>query len=301
MDDKYYKVISANSESPTKEFDYSEYLPKGGSAGAWLPEIAGAKIGGEGYYVSKHWRVWYAEGARVYEVECEGLSAEKINGVEKQACCRRVRLLRDCTEELLASASDGNFNRGAGNSGRANEGDCNTGSCNIGSRNTGSLNDGDFNTGDSNTGIDNVGDNNLGSLNAGSGNVGHSNTGGNNVGSFNSGHYNRGHANSGSFNVGNRNTGKWNVCNYSSGFFNTREPFAVMFDKPTSLRVSQVRLPKWLQKGDIRAALESADEADLLATFALPNFDAEIFERITGVGAAQINAAIERAKARRKP
>ena len=273
----FYFCTIQNSASPTKEFDYSAYLPSCDCAGIWLPEIPDAKIRGKGYYVSKNWRIWYVDGARIFEVECEGLDVEVLNGVEKQACCKRMRLLRDVTDELVNTISDTNFNCGNGNLGRSNDGDCNIGDFNKGSRNVGNLNVGDFNTGDSNTGIDNVGNDNLGSLNSGSSNKGHSNTG-----SFNTG----------SFNVGNRNSGKWNVCNYSSGFFNTQEPVAIMFNKPTNLKVSQIRLPKWLQKKNLLDAIENADVADLEATFLLPNFSPEIFEQITNISVAQIKTAI---------
>ena len=294
MGGKYYKVILHNSASPTREFDYTRYLPRGGSAGEWLPAVENTAIRSGGYYVSKNWRIWYVEGARVFEVECEGLVSENLNGVEKQACCRRIRLLREVTDECRAENSDAALNKGCGNIGKANVGDANIGNFNIGSRNVGNLNSGDFNTGDSNTGIDNVGNDNLGSLNSGSSNVGHSNTGSFNRGSFNSGDYNTGHANSGSFNRGNRNSGKWNLCNYSNGFFNTRSPEVYMFDKPTGLTAAEVRLPKWLQKGDLEVSLKSADADDLRATFALPNFDAAIFERITGISAERISEEIER-------
>lgn len=293
MSEKYYKVIGGNELSPTREFDYSAYLPTGKNAGEWLPEIADAQIRKQGYYVSKNWNFWYVANARVFEVECEGVLREELNGVEKQACCRRMRFLRDITDEVVPTLSDVRNNFGSSNLGLSNKGDCNIGDFNEGSRNVGNLNLGDFNTGDSNTGIDNVGDNNKGSLNVGSSNIGHSNTGSFNKGSFNSGDFNTGHANSGSFNKGNRNTGKWNVCNYSSGFFNTQEPFAVMFNRPTTLKTSEIRLPKWLQKQDIKLALIQADVDDLLATFSLPNFDAEIFQQITGISEAEIRKQID--------
>ena len=293
MSEKYYKVIAKNSASPTKEFDYTLYLPTETTAGKWLPEIPDAKIRGKGYYISKNWRIWYVEGARIFEAECEGVEVEILNGVEKQACCKRMRLLRDVTEELISSISDERFNNGKGNLGRSNDGDFNIGDFNKGSRNTGNLNLGDFNTGDSNTGIDNVGNDNFGSLNSGSSNKGHSNTGSFNVGSFNAGDNNKGHANTGSFNVGNRNTGKWNVCNYSSGFFNTQEPKAVLFNRPTNFKVSEIRLPKWLQKRDLHKAIENADITDLESTFALPNFDADIFEQITGISVNYIQDSIK--------
>lgn len=299
MADEYYKVILPDGTSPTKEFDYGAYLPSSGAPGPWLPEIKDAQIRKKGYYVSKYWRFWYREGARVFVCQCKGLVCESTNGVEKQACCSTLRLVKEITQEALAQPSDKNFNLGNFNTGLSNIGEANPGNFNIGSRNTGSLNMGDFNTGDSNTGIDNVGDENLGSLNTGSHNTGHSNSGSFNKGSYNSGDYNEGHANSGSFNKGNRNTGKWNACNYSSGFFNTLEPCAVMFDKPTNIKVSQVRLPKWLQKPDIKKALSEAETGDIMSTFDLPNFDAEIFERITGIGKEQILKAAEEAARRR--
>lgn len=298
MPQTYYKVILTDGTSPTKEFDYAPYMPRDGAAGAWLPEIPDARVGGRGYYVSKHWRIWYKAGARVFECQCRGVSAEELNGVEKQACCKTLRFVREITAEIAAEVGDARFNKGSGNVGLSNAGDSNIGDFNIGSRNVGNLNNGDFNTGDSNTGIDNVGNDNRGSLNSGCSNVGHSNTGSSNRGSYNSGDFNTGHANSGSFNRGNRNTGKWNVCNYSSGFFNTAEPPVYMFDKPTHLRASQIRLPKWLQKPDLRAALESADAADLRATFELPNFDPEIFKQITGISADEILCRIDGAQTR---
>ena len=73
-----------------------------------------------------------------------------------------------------------------------------------------------------------------------------------------------------------------------------------MFDKPTNIKVSQVRLPKWLQKPDIKKALAEAEAGDIMSTFDLPNFDAEIFERITGIGKEQILKAAEEAARRRE-
>lgn len=218
MDGKYYKVLGGKGLSPCTLFDYTPFLPKDGKAGAWLPEIDSAKMSSDGYYVSKYWNMWYSEGARIYEVEIDGADASGRYAVEDQICCRRIRLLRDATEELLPLLRDANFNLGESNTGERNIGSFNTGERNLGKRNTGKLNSGDFNTGDNNTGIDNVGDKNVGSANVGSLNIGHSNTGDGNVGSYNSGHYNKGNANSGSFNAGNRNSGKWNLGSYNAGF-----------------------------------------------------------------------------------
>ena len=290
MDGKYYKVLGGKGLSPCTLFDYTPFLPKDGVAGAWLPEIDSAKMSSDGYYVSKYWNMWYSEGARIYEVEIDGADASGRYAVEDQICCRRIRLLRDATDELLPLLRDANFNLGEHNTGERNIGSFNTGERNLGKRNTGKLNSGDFNTGDNNTGIDNVGDKNVGSANVGSLNVGHSNTGDGNVGSYNSGHYNKGNANSGSFNAGNRNSGKWNLGSYNAGFFNTRDAPLYMFDKPVeNLRASQVVLPKWLNSPNPRDSFESAAPADIAKTLRLPNFDYAVFEKITGISKADFD------------
>ena len=304
MAEKYYKVIAQNGLSPTKSFDYSEYLPKGGKAGKWLPEIENAEIRKSGYYASKYWNMWYVEGARIYEVEVEGVEKSETFGVEKQICCAKMRLLRDVTEELLATlapaetqpnavqespCNTGIFNTGIGNTGSFNPGNFNTGN-----RNTGNLNRGDFNTGDSNSGIDNVGDNNDGSANVGCNNIGHSNTGNGNIGSFNTGDFNRGYANCGSFNKGNRNVGNWNIGSYNAGFFNTEDSCVRMFNKPTNLKISELKLPKWLNFRDAKSAFLKAENSEAEAALKLPNFDFEIFEKVTGISKADFERKLGR-------
>ena len=294
MDGKYYKVLGGKGLSPCTLFDYTPFLPKDGKAGAWLPEIGSAKMSSDGYYVSKYWNMWYSEGARIYEVEIDGADASGRYAVEDQICCRRIRLLRDATEELLPLLRDANFNLGESNTGERNIGSFNTGERNLGKRNTGKLNSGDFNTGDNNTGIDNVGDKNVGSANVGSLNIGHSNTGDGNVGSYNSGHYNKGNANSGSFNAGNRNSGKWNLGSYNAGFFNTRDAPLYMFDKPVeNLKAPQVVLPKWLNSPNPRDSFESAAPGDIAKTLQLPNFDYAVFEKITGISKADFDRKLD--------
>lgn len=290
----YYKVLAKDAFSPTTQFDYSPYLPQNGKAGKWLPEIEKAQIRKAGYYVSRYWNMWYEEGCRIYEVECKGLLLGDENGVEKQACCAQIRLLKDVTESLVGfldlstfgEFEKPRFNTGPGNTGLRNTGSYNSGNFNTGSRNTGNLNSGDFNTGDNNTGIDNVGDNNIGSANSGCSNIGHSNSGNFNKGSYNTGKCNTGHCNTGSFNVGNSNVGKWNVGNYHCGFFNTKEAPIMMFNKPANVKISQVKMPLFLNEKDCKAAFEKTTLKDIQDALALPNFDFEIFEAITGISKA---------------
>ncbi len=288
MSVKYYKVLLLSGKSPTKEFDYSPYLPKDGNAGNWLPKIENAYPTKEGYYVSQYWNFWYEDGARIFEVEVgENIPVIDEHGVSKQLCCATLRLLKDVTDELLENPpSDERFNMGESNSGLRNIGSFNTGEFNIGKRNTGKLNLGDFNTGDSNKGIDNVGDFNIGSANSGSNNCGHSNSGDFNVGSYNTGSHNKGNANTGSFNVGSRNSGRWNKGSFHAGHFNTQNATVMMFNKPCPIPLSEIKFPLWLNKPNPREAFESATIEDLQKTLALPNFDFAIFEEITGISEA---------------
>ncbi len=292
MDEKYYKVIDSKAKSICTRFDYNDYLPRNGKAGEWLPKIDNI-LDGDGYYISKYWNMWYAEGARVYEVDFKGSLLSTDRGVEKQICCSQIRFLRDVTDELVPTLSDSKFNLGAENTGERNLGAHNTGDRNIGNRNTGKLNKGDFNTGDCNEGIDNVGDNNKGSANVGSRNKGHSNTGDFNEGSYNSGSFNKGNSNTGNFNVGNRNTGKWNIGNYNCGHFNIGNALPTMFGKPVDPNVyAKLILPNWLNKKDIKAAFEEASIQEIEKTLSLPNFDHDIFEKITGISKADFESKL---------
>ncbi len=289
VSEAYYKVLNANGVAPTTGFDYSAYLPKDGKPGPWLPEISGAQISKQGYYLSKHWNMWYEDGARVYLAEFKGAVMPDIPGAQERICCGSIRLLKDITDELASSLQQdypgcGKFNISRCNTGFRNAGKSNTGSFNDGALNTGDYNKGDFNTGNRNSGIDNAGDFNSGNCNCGDYNKGNYNSGDSNTGWRNSGDFNVGHGNSGSFNRGNRNSGKWNVGDCHCGFFNEGNAPTYMFNKPVSLPYKEIKLPKWLAKPPLRDSFESAELSELEETLKLPNFDFDIFERITGIG-----------------
>ncbi len=292
MDEKYYKVLGEEALSICTRFDYSPYLPKGNLEGDWLPKIENATLKDEGYYISKYWNMWYSEGARIYEVDFRFPSTQD-SAVEDQICCGQIRLIRDVTDELVKTLSDSNFNLAPHNTGERNLGSYNTGERNLGERNTGKLNKGNFNTGDCNIGIDNVGDFNKGSANVGSKNVGHSNTGDFNKGSYNSGSHNVGNSNTGNFNVGNRNTGKWNVGSYNCGHFNIGDGVPMMFGKPVNPDIyAKLIFPKWLNKKDIRTAFDEASKEDVEKALLLPNFDYDIFEKITGISKSDFESKL---------
>ena len=176
---------------------------------------------------------------------------------------------------------------------------------NTGNWNTGNYNTGNWNTGNSNTGYYNTGNYNTGNWNTGYYNTGNYNTGDSNTGNSNTGYYNTGNSNTGNYNTGNSNTGDFNTCNNSSGFFCTQEPKAIIFNIESDMTVDEFRRSKYY------AALISAPfilvehKNDELITHAykdacakwwekmtpenkeviksMPNFDAEIFEEITGI------------------
>ena len=116
---------------------------------------------------------------KVAEVIAHG---EVIQGDDK-CCTNDLEVVREISwQEVLTLV-----NTGKACTGRCNTGDWNTGDCNTGSRNTGDWNTGDWNTGSRNTGDCNTGDCNTGSRNTGDCNTGDCNTGDWNLSSFNTG------------------------------------------------------------------------------------------------------------------
>ena len=159
--------------------------------------------------------------------------------------------------------------------------------------NTGYMNTGDRNTGDWNTGYRNMGDRNTGYRNMGDGNTGYMNT-------------------------GDRNTGDWNTGDWNTGCFNVDEPPVRIFGKETSVKREDIIWPDcfffetiiwvpsdtmtdaekknnpshettggYLKEVDYKEAwanaLKDLSDENRLKILALPNYDPDIFEEITGV------------------
>ena len=101
---------------------------------------------------------------KVAEVIAHG---EVIQGDDK-CCTNDLEVVREISwQEVLTLV-----NTGKACTGRCNTGDCNTGDCNTGNRNTGDCNTGDCNTGNRNTGNRNTGNRNTGDWNLSSFNTG---------------------------------------------------------------------------------------------------------------------------------
>ena len=142
-----------------------------------------------------------------------------------------------------------------------------------------------------------------------------------NSGDCNSGKCNSGNRNSGDCNSGNRNSGDWNSGDWNSGYFNTNEPLVRIFNKETNLKREEIHFPyflyfdlttwvshdtatdeeKKLHKEEIencggflktleykeafRLAWNKASKEEHKKLLELPNWDNEIFKKISGIDA----------------
>ena len=108
---------------------------------------------------------------KVAEVEALG-EIDKDNDDTKH-CTNKIKIVRELAwEEVLTlcnsgNRNSGNRNSGDWNSGNRNSGDCNSGDWNSGDRNSGNRNSGDCNSGDWNSGNRNSGDWNITSFSNG--------------------------------------------------------------------------------------------------------------------------------------
>mgnify|MGYP002765322648 CR=1 FL=1 len=237
---------------------------------------------------------------KVAEVEAIGLVETQGN----KSVTDKIKIVREIEwQELLTIVNEGN--------------DC-TGLCNTGDRNTGNWNTGNWNTGNCNTGDRNTGDCNTGDCNTGNWNTGNWNTGNRNTGNCNTGNRNTGNRN-----TGDRNTGDWNSTNFSTGFFNSEQQPIYMFNQPTNMQrndicdLAGIRILNWnyedswwiysenmsaeekavhpehettggyLKTVGFKTACKtmwnSLDDDEKEAVKAIPNFDADVFEEITGI------------------
>ena len=182
-------------------------------------------------------------------------------------------------------------------------------------------NSGYGNSGDRNSGDSNSGDRNSGHGNSGNSNFGSWNSGNSNSGYGNSGNWNSGYGNSGDGNSGGRNSGNWNSGHGNSGFFNSTAPKTIYVfnkridksewekaEKPkfiyeigTTYWISESKMTGedkkndtnfYVRRGQLKTrtykeawkiAYDNASKEDIEKLKKLPNFDADVFEEITGI------------------
>ena len=217
--------------------------------------------------------------------------------------------------------NSGNWNTGDQNSGNQNTGDQNSGNQNTGDQNSGDWNSGHQNSGHQNSGYQNSGHQNSGYQNSGDQNSGDWNSGNWNSGNWNSGDWNSGNWNSGDFcsgdfNLNDNESGcfcteestirmfdketnmtfkEWrNSEAYKILAGNFRRsvcwiPSDEMTDDEKNAYPKHKTTGGYLRTQDIKQGFLKAweclsdDEKDIIRS--IPNFDAEKFERITGIKA----------------
>lgn len=181
-----------------------------------------------------------------------------------------------------------------------------------------------------NTGNDSTGYRSTGDYSTGNWSTGNWSTGNRSTGDCSTGDYSTGYSSTGNHSTGNWSTGNWSISNYSTGHFSTidysgfgafnkpctpeewdkaKKPRFIFFDLTEWIFESEMtdqekeKNPSYKTTGgylkvyEYRAAWKkawdgaSADDKELL--FKLPNFDADIFEEITGIDVRQKEETIE--------
>ena len=100
--------------------------------------------------------------------EIEALGTIDDSGDKEKYCTNKIKIVRELTwHEVLDLVNTGKDNTGRGNAGNWNAGNRNTGRGNAGNWNAGNRNAGNRNTGRGNTGDENTGDENTGNRNTG--------------------------------------------------------------------------------------------------------------------------------------
>ena len=240
---------------------------------------------------------------KVAEVEALG-EIDKDNDDTKH-CTNKIKIVRELAwEEVLTLCNSGNRNSGNRNSGNCNSGDCNSGNCNSGDCNSGNWNSGNWNSGDCNSGNCNSGDCNSGDCNSGNWNSGN----------WNSGDWNSGNRNSGDWNITSFSNGCFNTEEPKIYLFDKPYDWTYRDWLNSHARYILNNMPTdkldWVYSEDMtdeekekhpehettggflrtrsksserQAWWKRLDEHRKKEVKSIPNFDATIFKRITGI------------------
>ena len=214
---------------------------------------------------------------------------------DSKCCTNKIQIVEEISwEDVLRMV-----NLGKGNAGLCNSGDWNSGNRNSGDRNSGNRNSGDWNSGDCNSG-----DRNSGNWNSGN----------RNSGNRNSGNWNSGDCNSGDWNKTNFSNGCFNTEEPKIFLFNKPSDWTYRDWLNSDARYLLNQIPRnvvdWIWSDDmtdeekeqhpeyevVGGYLKILDESECGQLWwdslserykniikAMPNFDKEIFEDVTGI------------------
>ena len=233
--------------------------------------------------------------------EIEALGTIDDSGDKEKYCTNKIKIVRELTwHEVLDLVNTGKDNTGRGNAGNWNAGNWNTGRGNAGNWNAGNRN-----TGNRNTGNWNAGNRNAGNWNTGRGNTGDENTGDENTGNRNTGDWNSTDFSTGCFNTKEEKIrlfnkrSKWTYRDWRCS--SARD---LMCDCPYTKTVwinekymtdsEKEENSTWKRTGGYLKTIEVTDEdkqkwwdnlddEDQEEIKSLPNFDKDIFKKITGI------------------
>jgi len=248
---------------------------------------------------------------RVAEVIAHGTVLEE----ENKCCTDKLEIVREIPwDEVLQIVNAGKQCTGLRNSGDRNSGYYNSGDCNSSSFNSGDYNSGNRNSGDYNSGSCNSGYYNSGYYNSGDRNSGDRNSGSCNSGSCNSGSCNSGSCNSGDWNDTCFSNGCFNTVEPKIYLFDKPSDWTFRDWQSSEACCLMARIDmgasKWIREKDMtdeeKAAhpehqttggyLKKPDTSECAQIWwnglsdrqrniikAIPNFDPEIFCKITGI------------------
>ena len=251
---------------------------------------------------------------KVAEIEAYG---EIDTNDNKKYCTNKIKIVRELSwKEVLKLVNTGVNNNGYANIGDNNDGNGNVGNSNVGGGNTGHHNNGRFNSGSCNIGDENTGMHNRGNRNTGSYNTGTHNTGYYNIGYRNTGNFNYGDNNVGDWNISNFSTGVFNTDEEEPKIFMFNKPSNMtladwrisdakfimshcphnsvewisecyMSDKEKKENPSYKTTGGYLKvevpKNSPQKWWNNLPQMKKNIVMGLPNFDADIFKKITGI------------------
>ena len=225
--------------------------------------------------------------------------------VADKCCTNKLEIMREIPwNELLEIVNTGRLCTGLGNSGNYNSGNCNSGYYNSGNHNSGDYNNGNRNSGNCNIGYYNSGNRNSGNRNSGNYNIGYYNSGNRNSGNYNSGDWNKTSFSNGCFNTVEpkihlfNKPSEWTYLdwlNSDARYLLNKIPgdalgYIWLEDMTDEEKAAQPEAEvtrgylKQIDNSKLRSDWwNSLDEKEKEVIKSIPNFDKEIFKKVTGI------------------
>ena len=219
---------------------------------------------------------------------------------DNKCCTNKIQIVEEISwEDVLRMVNLGKGNAGSRNSGNWNSGNWNSGDCNSGNRNSGDCNSGDWNSGDCNSGDWNSGDWNSGNCNSGS-----RNSGSRNSGDWNSGDWNKTCFSNGCFNTKSPKIFLFNkLSDWTYQDWLNSDAKHILMNCPSNVLAwvwnddmideEKKQHPEYKVVGGYLKILDESECGQLWWNSlperykniikAIPNFDKEIFEDVTGI------------------